>query len=228
MTPSTARDAEPSHLQASHAEPGREAAPDGGDLAEALTRYDPLLRPPSLSVSDVSYVVEDTDIGRMLLASRGSGPLVLSTFVADTTAEELWLERLARTVSPRVLRQPRALDAARRQLAAYLCGAAHSFSLPIDLTLASPFQRVVLQRLAGQVAYGQRATYGELARLVGRPSAARAVGAALGANPLCVLLPCHRVVAASGALTGYAGGLAAKSYLLDLEAGVVHPGPTPG
>jgi methylated-DNA-[protein]-cysteine S-methyltransferase len=88
-----------------------------------------------------------------------------------------------------------------------------------DLSLATPFQRVVLPRLAATVGYGERATYGQLAARVQRPTAARAVGAALGANPLCVILPCHRVVASSGALTGYAGGLAAKAYLLELEGG---------
>ena len=87
-----------------------------------------------------------------------------------------------------------------------------------DLALASPFQRVVLPRLAASVHYGERATYGQLARAVERPSAVAGGGAALGANPLCVVLPCHRVVASSGALTGYAGGLAAKEYLLELEA----------
>ena len=76
----------------------------------------------------------------------------------------------------------------------------------------------MLPALAGAVTYGERTTYGALAQVIGRPKAARAVGSALGANPLCIVLPCHRVVAGSGALTGYAGGLAAKAYLLDLEA----------
>ena len=69
-----------------------------------------------------------------------------------------------------------------------------------------------------RVGFGERTTYGALARGLGRPTASRAVGAALGANPVCVVLPCHRVVASSGALTGYAGGLGAKRRLLDLEA----------
>ena len=75
----------------------------------------------------------------------------------------------------------------------------------------------MLPALRRATAYGERTSYGALPRH--RPAeAARAVGAALGANPLCIVLPCHRVVAGSGALTGYAGGLAAKEYLLDLEA----------
>ena len=119
-----------------------------------------------------------------------------------------------------MLRRPAALDEARRELAAYLAGERRTFDLRVDLALATPFQRVVLTGLRGRaVGYGERTTYGALARRVGRPSASRAVGAALGANPLCVVLPCHRVVASSGALTGYAGGLPAKERLLALESG---------
>jgi methylated-DNA-[protein]-cysteine S-methyltransferase len=190
------------------------------DLAADLAAFDPstALTPPVLPVSDVSYVVEDTMIGRMLLATNASGALVTSTFLRGDDAEDAWLQRLSRSISPRVLRQPRALDAARRELEDYLAGRLHGFDLPVDLVLATPFQRVVLGRLGETVRYGERTTYGDLARHIERPSASRAVGAALGANPLCVVLPCHRVVASSGALTGYAGGLAAKEFLLDLES----------
>lgn len=188
------------------------------DPAELLSSFAPTVRPPRLPASDVSYVVEDTVIGRMLLARNDSGALVASSFVPDEAAEARLLQRLSARVSPRVLRQPRELDEARRQLEGFLAGRSHGFTLRTDLALASDFQRVVLPRLASTVAYGQRTTYGELAAVVDRPRAARAVGAALGANPLCVVLPCHRVVASSGALTGYAGGLAAKRRLLELEA----------
>jgi methylated-DNA-[protein]-cysteine S-methyltransferase len=187
-------------------------------LTSQLSAFAPQVTPPDLPVSDVSYVVEDTPIGRMLLARNESGALIASAFVSDAGAEDAWLHRLARQVSPRVLRQPRALDEARRELDAYLRGERQAFDLPTALVLATPFQRIVLGRLPDAVAYGHRTTYGALAREIERPSASRAVGAALGANPLCVVLPCHRVVASSGALTGYAGGLAAKEYLLALES----------
>ena len=187
-------------------------------LTAQLSAFAPPIMPPDLPVSDVSYLVEDTAIGRMLLACSDSGVLVASAFVSDAGAEDAWLQRLARQVSPRVLRQPRALDDARRELDAYLCGERKTFDLPTALVLATPFQRIVLGHLAAAVAYGHRTTYGELAKDIERPNASRAVGAALGANPLCVVLPCHRVVAVSGALTGYAGGLAAKEYLLALES----------
>ena len=188
------------------------------DPTRLLTEFRPDVRPPRLAPTDVSYVVEDTVVGRMLLARNDSGALLASSFVPGTADEDRVLTRISARVSPRVLRQPRELDEARRQLEEFLAGRRHAFALRTDLALASDFQRVVLPRLAQSVGYGHRATYGELARAVERPSAARAVGAALGSNPLCVVLPCHRVVASSGALTGYAGGLAAKRYLLDLEA----------
>lgn len=113
---------------------------------------------------------------------------------------------------------PRAvLDAARRQLDAYLAGRQRSFTLPLDTSLATPFIKEVVVGLDERVPYGTTAAYGELARAVGRPGAARAVGRALGANPLCVVLPCHRVVGSSGKVTGYAGGVEAKQFLLELE-----------
>jgi methylated-DNA-[protein]-cysteine S-methyltransferase len=197
----------------------------GGPAPEAaLASFAPDIHPPTLPASDVSYVVEDTAIGRMLLARRADGGLVASSFVPDTAAEDHVLTRISALVSPRVLRHPRELDDVRAQLDAYLAGRSHGFTVHPDLALATAFQRQVLTRLAATVGYGQTATYGSLARSVERPSASRAVGAALGANPLCVVLPCHRVVASSGALTGYAGGLAAKEYLLDLEARESHAG----
>jgi methylated-DNA-[protein]-cysteine S-methyltransferase len=187
-------------------------------LAARLSAFDPPMMAPNLPVSDVSYVVEDTAIGRMLLVLNESGALIASAFVPDLDAEDAWLHRLARQISPRVLRAPQALDPARRELDAYLRGERKAFDLPTALVLATSFQRIVLGRLSAAVGYGHRTTYGALAKDIERPNASRAVGAALGANPLCVFLPCHRVVASSGALTGYAGGLAAKKYLLALES----------
>ncbi|GAB3441861.1 methylated-DNA--[protein]-cysteine S-methyltransferase [Phycicoccus ginsengisoli] len=188
------------------------------DPTRLLSGFEPDVHPPRFDPTDVAYVVEDTAVGRMLLARNPSGALVASSFVPDTEAEDRVLTRISARVSPRVLRQPGELDDARRELEEFLAGRRHAFTLRTDLALASDFQRVVLPGLVRTVGYGHRATYGQLAGAVQRPGAARAVGAALGANPLCVVLPCHRVVASSGALTGYAGGLAAKRYLLDLEA----------
>jgi methylated-DNA-[protein]-cysteine S-methyltransferase len=188
------------------------------DLEARLAGFDPPVTPPDLDGEDVAYTVEDTAVGRMLLALRVDGPVVTCAFVPHGGDEDVVLARLAARVSPRVLRRPAPTDVLRRQLEEYLAGRRRRFDVGVDLAVASGFQREVLTHLAASVPYGSRTTYGRLAADVGRPSASRAVGAALGANPLCVVLPCHRVVAASGSLTGYAGGLAAKERLLALEA----------
>ena len=188
-------------------------------LTSRLRRFPDVGTPPTFDAADVSYAVERTPVGRVLLACTDAARLVACRYVSDEAAEAALLDKLGQAVSPRVLRRPSALDAARRQLDEYLAGQRRGFDLPLDLALASAFQSTVLRTLAARVGYGRRVSYGALAGWVDRPRAARAVGAALRANPLCVVLPCHRVVGASGALTGYAGGLAAKTYLLDLESG---------
>jgi methylated-DNA-[protein]-cysteine S-methyltransferase len=192
--------------------------PNSTALERALRGFAPDLRPPVLPEPDVAYAVEDTAVGRILLATAADGRVVASAFAPDAGAEDAVLTRLAARVSPRVLRDGPRTDEVRRQLEEYLSGRRRVFDLHVDLALAGSFQRDVLTRLAAGTGYGERTTYGALAAAVGRPRAARAVGAALGANPLCVVLPCHRVVASSGALTGYAGGMEAKRLLLDLES----------
>jgi methylated-DNA-[protein]-cysteine S-methyltransferase len=104
----------------------------------------------------------------------------------------------------------------RRQLEEYFGGDRRVFDLPLDL-VGSEFQVAVWRSLA-DIPYGTTATYGEQAARLGRPSAVRAVGAANGRNPVSIVLPCHRVVGADGSLTGFAGGLAAKRWLLDHES----------
>ncbi len=108
------------------------------------------------------------------------------------------------------------LAAAAAQLAAYFAGDRRTFDVPLAPT-GTAFQRAVWRAL-GEVAYGQTTGYGALARALGRPTAARAVGAANGANPLPIVVPCHRVIGADGTLTGYAGGLTIKRWLLAHEA----------
>lgn len=107
---------------------------------------------------------------------------------------------------------------AQRQLQEYFAGRRRAFNLPLDLSAGTPFQQAVWQALL-QIPFGATASYGELARSIHKPSAVRAVGAANGRNPVSIIVPCHRVIGGSGALTGYAGGLANKQVLLTLEAG---------
>jgi methylated-DNA-[protein]-cysteine S-methyltransferase len=105
------------------------------------------------------------------------------------------------------------------QLADYWAGRRTSFDLPLELA-GSPFQRRVWRALQ-DIPYGETVSYGELARRIEVPSAARAVGVANGHNPICVIVPCHRVIGADGSLTGFGGGLERKRLLLELEAGVL-------
>ena len=116
------------------------------------------------------------------------------------------------------VRDPAPFVEARWQLAQYFAGERTAF----DLRLApagTPFQREVWDALLA-IPYGETISYGELARRVGRPAASRAVGLANGRNPISIVVPCHRVVGASGALTGYGGGIDRKRFLLALETGV--------
>jgi methylated-DNA-[protein]-cysteine S-methyltransferase len=108
---------------------------------------------------------------------------------------------------------------ARAQLEEYMAGERTRFDLPLRAA-GTAFQREVWSALE-QIPYAETISYGELARRVGRPSASRAVGLANGRNPISIVVPCHRVIGASGTLTGYGGGLERKRFLLDLEAGRV-------
>jgi methylated-DNA-[protein]-cysteine S-methyltransferase len=105
---------------------------------------------------------------------------------------------------------------ALRQLTAYFEGRLTEFDLPLEMA-GTPFQRRVWDALR-EIPYGETSSYGELAQNIGRPSAVRAVGAANGRNPIAIIVPCHRVIGASGKLVGYGGGLPMKRMLLDLEA----------
>ncbi len=106
----------------------------------------------------------------------------------------------------------------KQQLQEYFVGRRQRFELPLDISSGTPFQQQVWQALL-DIPFGATASYGELARRIGKSAAVRAVGAANGRNPVSIIVPCHRVIAGSGALTGYAGGLLNKQALLELEAG---------
>lgn len=108
------------------------------------------------------------------------------------------------------------LAAAARQLADYFAGARTAFDLPLDWR-GTDFQKSVWAALL-TIPFGERRSYGAIARQIGRPTASRAVGAANGRNPLSIVAPCHRVIGSDGAATGFAGGLAAKRFLLDHES----------
>jgi methylated-DNA-[protein]-cysteine S-methyltransferase len=181
------------------------------DLEGALRGFDPRMRPPMLPDTDVSYTVTDTPVGPLVLAATEAGVIACSY-----AGEEEVTARVAGAVSPRVLRSPRRLDPVRRELDEYFEGRRREFTVPVRPVLAAPFARTVLESLR-QVPYGSTTTYGGVARAIDQPTASRAVGNALNANPLCILLPCHRVLRSDGSLGGYAGGAIAKQRLLTLE-----------
>lgn len=116
---------------------------------------------------------------------------------------------------PEVASHP-VLQAGARQLGAYFAGRLQRFELPLDLSGGTAFQQLVWTQLLC-IAPGTTLSYGQLSQLIAHPSAMRAVGAAVGRNPISIIVPCHRVLGAGGALTGYAGGLERKTALLALE-----------
>ena len=130
----------------------------------------------------------------------------------------LWPDdvRMEFTSAPLPPGQPHAvIDRAQSQLDEYFAGQRKRFDLPLDL-IGTEFQILVWRSLA-DIAFGETSTYGEQAAAIGRPTAVRAVGAANGRNPVSIVLPCHRVVGRDGSLTGFAGGLDAKRFLLNHE-----------
>ncbi|MGW7403782.1 methylated-DNA--[protein]-cysteine S-methyltransferase [Streptomyces sp. NPDC054833] len=172
----------------------------------------------------VVWTVVGTAIGPLLLAATGDG-LVNVVFHATDAVRDRSLERLAARLGTEPVEAPGSplLAEAIRQVEAYLAGERHAFELPLDWSLISGFNRQVLRELASGVPYGSVVGYGDLAGRVGQPGAAQAVGAAMGANPLPVVVPCHRVVESDGGIGGFGGGLETKRKLLALEGVLPEP-----
>jgi methylated-DNA-[protein]-cysteine S-methyltransferase len=166
----------------------------------------------ALALVDAGFDVLESPIGPLFVAASDRGLAAIS-YDADP---EHQLERLARIAGPRILRSPRSIDLARRELEEYFDGERRAFDLSLDLRGLPVFTLAVLTELA-RVPYGETTTYGALAAKVGHPRAARAVGTVMNRNRIPIVLPCHRVVGATGDLTGYAGGLDVKRTLLELE-----------
>lgn len=150
----------------------------------------------------------------LLLRHLTAAARVLAAGAADTTTGACGFGATA-LASDAADADTAVLREAARQLAEWFQGQRRAFRLPLR-AVGTPFQREVWRELTA-IPYGSTLTYGALARRVGRPAAARAVAAAVAANPLSIIVPCHRVVGAGGAMTGYAGGLAAKRFLLQRE-----------
>lgn len=159
-------------------------------------------------------LLPDSVLGPIYLAVNERG-LVAIEFEED---EEIFLQRLHSRMDAEMVRSPERVAAAANQLRAYLAGQRAAFDLPIDIGSLTTFQRDVLMTVM-KVPRGEVTTYGDLAKRIGRPKAARAVGQALGNNPIPIVIPCHRVLTSDGSLGGYSGreGVKTKEKLLRLE-----------
>lgn len=163
---------------------------------------------------DVAYASVDSPLGPLVVAATPRGLVRLA--YAGSGGEAEVVEDLAGKLSPRVLEAPARLDDARRELDEYFDGRRVAFDLPIDWALTHGFTGKVLRETA-RIGFGKTSTYAEVATKAGSPRAVRAAGNALGANPIPVVVPCHRVLRTGGALGGYTGGVERKEFLLRLE-----------
>jgi methylated-DNA-[protein]-cysteine S-methyltransferase len=182
--------------------------------AEGLPTVTPELGPRAEDLIDVAYTSVDSPLGPLVLAATRRGLVRLS--YADYRETDEVLEDLAARISPRVLEAPARLDPARRELDEYFEGRRSEFDIPIDWSHLAGFTRKVL-RATARIGFGETSTYAGVASRAGSPRAVRAAGNALGANPMPVIVPCHRVLRTGGALGGYTGGTERKEYLLRLE-----------
>jgi methylated-DNA-[protein]-cysteine S-methyltransferase len=166
---------------------------------------DPL--PSPAHTRPLLYTTVESPIGELLLL--GDGRALHGLYMQEG--------RKPVKISARWKRSAQSFALVRSELQEYFAGGRTTFEVPLVMKGAE-FERQVWQALRG-IPYGQTVSYGEIARRVGQPSAARAVGLANGRNPIAVIVPCHRVIGADGTLTGYGGGLERKRLLLDLENG---------
>lgn len=162
---------------------------------------------------EVAYALVPSPLGSLIVACTPRG-LVRLSYRSDDLDQVL--EELAARISPRVLEAPERLDPIRRELDEYFEGRRRSFEVSIDWALARGFVRSVLRRTA-RIPYGNISSYREVATLAGSPNAVRAAGNALAANPVAIVVPCHRVLRSDGSLGGYGGGIERKEFLLRLE-----------
>jgi methylated-DNA-[protein]-cysteine S-methyltransferase len=165
---------------------------------------------------DVSYTHLDSPLGTLLIAATGHG-LVRVAFPEEL--DEQVLQELSSKISPRVLETPGGLDPIRRELDEYFTGTRRGFDIALDWKLIGSFASKILRATAA-IPYGGLSTYGEVAAKAGSPRGSRAAGNALGANPIPIVIPCHRVLRTGGNLGGYAGGLDRKRHLLALEGAI--------
>jgi methylated-DNA-[protein]-cysteine S-methyltransferase len=164
---------------------------------------------------DLVYTLTPWPLGKLLLVASDTGLCKISFVDDKTDPEELLSARYKQQFH--LHRDDSSLAKAATELREYLAGKRHSFDLPLDMRFATTeFHREVL-RGAMKIPFGQYTSYGELAERIGHPKAFRAVGSALGRNPIPIVVPCHRVMAGGGKLGGYTGGVHIKQKLMEIE-----------
>ena len=161
----------------------------------------------------LAYTVFETDIGWMAILGSPQGLMCVTLPLRSETEAG---RQLGNTVEQAMRSDEQFTDLVER-FKSYFCGGRPSFPDPIDFSGATAFQRAVWEA-ARQIPYGDTRSYGDIAEQIGRHGAARAVGQAMGRNPVAIIIPCHRVVASGGRLGGFGGGEDLKQYLLDMEA----------
>ena len=192
---------------------GRSADAPSADVRDAVRRATE--RAAAEGEVDVAYAVVDTPAGTLVAASTEAG-LARLAYEDFNGGLDAILDRLAARLSPRIVEAPARLDTVRRQLDEYFEGKRRDFDLPLDLGLTAGFGRRVLE-VTSAIPFGSMRTYKDVASLAGNERATRAAGNALGANPIPIVVPCHRVMRTGGGLGGYTGGLHRKELLLRIE-----------
>ena len=188
-----------------------ETAPDEQALERA--RAGLVARAEAEGLVEVAYATLDSPYGELFVAATDRGVVKLGLPNLGTDGA---LEQLAAEISPRVLEAPARLDPARRELDAYFNGELRRFETPVDWRLSRGFTDKVLHVVA-RIPYGRTLSYGDVAEKAGNPRAFRAAGTACGANPVPLIVPCHRVVQAGGRPGNYGGGPEMKRGLLEME-----------
>jgi methylated-DNA-[protein]-cysteine S-methyltransferase len=185
----------------------------GGRTERELTdaKYAVTRRAGLSNLIDVAYASVDSPLGPLVAAGTRKG-LACLHYGEDDEA----LQQLAEKISPRLMHAPAQLDEVRRELDEYFEGTRTRFDFRVDWVLMGPFQQKVL-KATYRIPFGKVATYRDVATKAGAPRGSRAAGNALGANPIPIVVPCHRVVRTGGELGGYTGGLHRKQFLLELE-----------
>lgn len=192
---------------------GAVAAATAGDLDLTAVSAELSRRAADEGLLDLGYCEVDSPLGKLLAVSSPEGLVKLGY---PNVAADAQLSALAEAVSPRLLEAPQRFGELRRELDEYFDGDRRHFDVDLDWRLTAGFVRKVLRETA-RIPFGQTRTYSEMAASAGSPRAHRAAGSALGANPIPIVVPCHRVLRVGGALGGYGGGLEVKRRLLELE-----------